>query len=97
MGAKKKPAKKSKPAKPKLVPIPFPLSFDEPAVPIKEVPAEVLAAPVRQDYEVACKVTSIGTRFWGGMVFVALEATDGQDLLNLLRKDQEVVLHYERV
>jgi hypothetical protein len=89
MAAKKKPVKK------KPVKVPFPAEH----VGVSEAALEKFPEPpppAPPDYKVLCKVSAVGERFFSGTVFVSLEATDGQNLVDLLRKDQEVEIHYQR-
>jgi hypothetical protein len=72
--------------------VPFP-AHHLPVDPEKmEVVPDIPRPPLTAYAEIECKVTSVGTRYWSGMVFVALEAIDGQNLLSFLRKDQVVKL-----
>jgi hypothetical protein len=91
---------KKKPAKPKPPPhiaVPFPASPllpDETVAKYEELPE--LQPVEHAEFKVQCQVTSVGAKFWSGVMFVALEATDGQKLQDLLREGQKVVIHYSK-
>ncbi len=77
-----------------LVPVNFPVSVPATSpLELKPVPA---LAKLPKEFEVKCQVESVATHYWSGTIFVALKATDGQNLIDLLCQDQEVVLHYQK-
>jgi hypothetical protein len=90
-------AKKKPPKDKDHVHIPFPVKHfpEPPPAELPELP-DPLPPPVKEEYTVKVRVTSMSNRWLNGNLFAGLEAIDEQDLSQFLRVDQELTLHCKK-